>query len=120
MKYAVENTRVGQKTNYDKLILDMAELNDITSDHVAGLVRLLSEAGTLGIKTAICAPDEHIVSKLRQIAETRDAPCAATRDAARDAELESLRWEVGRRYSPDNIIGNSPRMPKSGFHCSFT
>ena len=34
----------------------------------------------------------------------------ATRDAARDAELESLRWEVGRRYSPDNIIGNAPRM----------
>src|SRR4029079_2978689 len=36
----------------------------------------------------------------------------ATRDAARDAELENLRWEVGRRYSPDNIIGNSPRMQK--------
>jgi two-component system, NtrC family, response regulator AtoC len=36
----------------------------------------------------------------------------ATRDAARDAELESLRWEVGRRYSPDNIIGNAPRMQK--------
>jgi len=34
----------------------------------------------------------------------------AARDAARDAELESLRWEVGRRYSPSNIIGNSPRM----------
>ena len=36
----------------------------------------------------------------------------ATQDAARDAELESLRWEVGRRYSPDNIIGNAPRMQK--------
>ena len=36
----------------------------------------------------------------------------ATRDAARDAELENLRWEVGRRYSPDNIIGNSTRMQK--------
>jgi DNA-binding NtrC family response regulator len=36
----------------------------------------------------------------------------ATRDAARDAELENLRWEVGRRYSPDNIIGHSPRMQK--------
>src|SRR5512147_245543 len=28
----------------------------------------------------------------------------ATRAAARDAELESLRWEVGQRYSPSNII----------------
>jgi two-component system response regulator AtoC len=34
----------------------------------------------------------------------------ATRDAAREAELESLRWEVGRKYSPANIIGNNPRM----------
>ncbi len=34
----------------------------------------------------------------------------ATRDAARTAELESLRWEVGRRYSPANIIGSAPRM----------
>lgn len=67
----------------DKLILDVAQLNDVTSEHVAGLVRLLSEAGTLGIRTAICSPDAQIVTKLRQIAETRDAPCAATRDAAR-------------------------------------
>jgi len=36
----------------------------------------------------------------------------ATRDAARDAELENLRWEVGRRYSPTNIIGHAPRMQK--------
>jgi DNA-binding NtrC family response regulator len=34
----------------------------------------------------------------------------ATRDAAREAELESLRWEVGKRYSPANMIGNTPRM----------
>ncbi len=34
----------------------------------------------------------------------------ATRDAAREVELESLRWEVGRKYNPSNIIGNNPRM----------
>ncbi len=34
----------------------------------------------------------------------------ATRDAAREAELESLRWEVGRRYNPASIIGNNARM----------
>src|SRR6266403_3092861 len=34
----------------------------------------------------------------------------ATRDAAREAERESLRWEVGRRYSPANMIGTTPRM----------
>jgi CheY-like chemotaxis protein len=68
----------------DKLILDLAQLNDVTSEHVAGLVRLLSEAGTLGMRTAICAPDE-IVRKLRQIAETSDARYGATRDAARQS-----------------------------------
>ena len=66
----------------DKLILDAAKLNDLTSEHVTMVVRLLSEAGTLGVRTAICAP-EQIVAKLRQIAETSEAPCAATRDAAR-------------------------------------
>jgi two-component system cell cycle response regulator len=66
----------------DKLIVDVAQLNDLTSEHVAGLVRLLSEAGTLGIRTAICAP-EALVSKLRQIAETKNAPYASTRDGAR-------------------------------------
>jgi len=34
----------------------------------------------------------------------------ASRSAARDAELEHLRWEVSQRYNPANIIGNSPQM----------
>ncbi|MEO6029870.1 MAG: response regulator [Candidatus Binatia bacterium] len=67
----------------DKLILDVAQLSDVTSEQVAMLVRLLTEAGTLGIRTAICAPDQQIVTKLQQIAETREARYAATRDAAR-------------------------------------
>lgn len=41
--------------------------------------------GTLGIRTAICAPDQQIVSKLQQIAETREARYAASRDAARQS-----------------------------------
>jgi hypothetical protein len=67
----------------DKLILEFAQHSDVTSEQVALLVRLLSEAERLGIETAICAPDEQIVRKLRQIAETRDTRCAATREAAR-------------------------------------
>jgi two-component system cell cycle response regulator len=67
---------------YDTLILDLTQLGEITSEHVAGLIRLLSEADRLGIRTAICARDE-VVSKLRQIAETSAAPYGATRDAAR-------------------------------------
>ncbi len=69
----------------DKLIVDVAHLSDVTSEHVSMLVRLLSDAGTLGIRTAICAPDQQIVSKLQQIAETREARYAASRDAARQS-----------------------------------
>ena len=36
----------------------------------------------------------------------------AARDAARTAELEQLRWEVGQRYSPSNMIGSAPSMQK--------
>jgi hypothetical protein len=68
----------------DKVILDVAKLSDLTSENIAMLVRLLSDAGTLGIRTAICTPDPQMVEKLRQIAETRDAPYAASRDAARE------------------------------------
>lgn len=67
----------------DKLILDLAQLSDVSGDHMSALARVLAEAGTLGIKTAICTPHEQVVTKLRQIAETKDAPYAATRDAAR-------------------------------------
>lgn len=67
----------------DKLILDVAQIDGLTSEHVAMLVRLMSEAGTLGIRTAICVSDAQVIAKLGQIAETSAAPCAATRDAAR-------------------------------------
>jgi anti-anti-sigma regulatory factor len=80
-----KNLRALAEEGTDKLIVDVAQLRDVTSEQVAMLVRLLSEAGTLGIKTAICAPDQRIVQKLRQIAETRDAHYAPTRDAARQS-----------------------------------
>jgi anti-anti-sigma regulatory factor len=67
----------------DKVILDLARVSDLTSENVAMLVRLLSDAGTLGIKTAICTPDAQMKEKLQQIAETSNTPYAASRDEAR-------------------------------------
>jgi len=46
-------------------------------------VRLHSEASALGIRTAICAADADVVTKLRQIVELRDARYVLDRDAAK-------------------------------------
>lgn len=66
----------------DKVIVDLATLADITGDQITTLARLLETAATLGIRTAICAADAGIVERLQQVAETKSAPCAPTRDEA--------------------------------------
>jgi two-component system, cell cycle response regulator len=66
----------------DKLVLDIGQLPEVTSDHVNSLVRMLSEAETVGIKTAICTPDAKVIDSLKQFAETREARYAPTLEAA--------------------------------------
>jgi hypothetical protein len=66
----------------DRLVLDMGQLSEVTAEHVSSLVRMLSEAQTVGIRTAICTPDAKVVDGLKQFAETRDARYAATLEAA--------------------------------------
>src|SRR5258705_7065876 len=78
-------------------------------------VPVLMLTATKTVKTAVTAMKLgafDYVTKPFDVEELLIIVERATRDAARDAELESLRWEVGRRYSPDNIIGNSTRMQK--------
>ena len=78
-------------------------------------VPVLMLTATKTVKTAVTAMKLgafDYVTKPFDVEELLIIVERATRDAARDAELENLRWEVGRRYSPDNIIGNSPRMQK--------
>jgi len=68
---------------------------------------------TKTVKTAVTAMKLgafDYVTKPFDVEELRIILERATRDAAREAEIESLRWEVGRRYNPANIIGNNPRM----------
>lgn len=66
----------------DRLILDIGQLNEVTSDHVNSLVRMLSEAETVGIRTAICTPDSKVIDSLKQFSETREARYAPTLEAA--------------------------------------
>jgi two-component system response regulator AtoC len=78
-------------------------------------VPVLMLTATKTVKTAVTAMKLgafDYVTKPFDVEELLIIVERATRDAARDAELENLRWEVGRRYNPENIIGNSPRMQK--------
>jgi DNA-binding NtrC family response regulator len=78
-------------------------------------VPVLMLTATKTVKTAVTAMKLgafDYVTKPFDVEELLIIVERATRDAARNAELENLRWEVGRRYNPDNIIGNSPRMQK--------
>jgi DNA-binding NtrC family response regulator len=78
-------------------------------------VPVLMLTATKTVKTAVTAMKLgafDYVTKPFDVEELLIIVERATRAAARDAELESRRWEVGRRYIPDNIVGNSPRMEK--------
>jgi hypothetical protein len=78
----LKQLRVLADDGNDKLILDLAACSDIGGDQMTTLARLLAEAETLGIRTAICAPNAQVVAKLQQIAETKNAPHAASRELA--------------------------------------
>ncbi len=78
-----QKLRALAEDGHDKLILDIAELSEISSDQVKSVVHLVSQADALGIRIAICTPHERVRESLRRIAETQDAPYASSRDAAR-------------------------------------
>ena len=66
----------------DKLILDLAVCTEVNAALTRILVDILSDARTLGLRTAICAPNETVVTALKAISETREAVYAGTRAAA--------------------------------------
>jgi hypothetical protein len=67
----------------DKLILDIAEISEVSPEQITLLARVLTDAGGLGIRTAICTANEQVLGTLRQIVEIRSAPCAPTCEQAR-------------------------------------
>jgi two-component system cell cycle response regulator len=68
---------------FDRLILDLAQVVEVNADVVTMLASVVSEAKGMGIRTAICTAQDGIVQNLKQIAETKDIPCAPNREAAR-------------------------------------
>jgi len=78
-----------------------------------GRIPVVMLTATKTVKTAVTAMKLgafDYVTKPFDVEELLIIVDRATCDAARTAELERLRWEVGRRYSPANIIGNAARM----------
>ena len=80
----VQRLRGFAEDGYDKLILDITEVGEMITE-LKPVIQLLSHASSLGIRAAVCTPNEHVLENLRQLAETQDAPYAASRDAARSS-----------------------------------
>ncbi len=67
----------------DRLIIDVARLEELSSDHVTSLARMLAEASGVGLRTAICTTNAGVIATLRELAEAGEARWADTRGAAR-------------------------------------
>jgi CheY-like chemotaxis protein len=67
----------------DRLIVDMAQVAEVRMEVVNLLAHLVTEAGRVGIRTAICSSNPKLIESLRSFEETSDLPYAASRDAAR-------------------------------------
>ena len=67
----------------DKLILDIGEAEEATAELVSVLAMVITEAQNLGIRPAICTPNEKLIKRLRESAETRSASYGQDREAAR-------------------------------------
>lgn len=68
----------------NRLIIDIGRIGEVSSDVVNCLAQLLSDAATLGMRTAVASPDEKVIGGLKQIAEMRGALYASSRKAARE------------------------------------
>jgi len=109
------------ETHPDVVLLDvlmpgldgLAVLEEIKAHDARVPVVMLTATKT--VKTAVTAMKLgafDYVTKPFDVEELSLIVERAAQDAARTAELEQLRWEVGKRYSPDNIIGTAPTMQK--------
>jgi CheY-like chemotaxis protein len=67
----------------DKLILDLGDAAQATTELVSVLAAVIREAMNLGIRVAVCTSNEKLIAHLRQSGDTRHAPCSQNREAAR-------------------------------------
>lgn len=66
----------------DRVILDLIGVTEMTNGLTKVLVAMVTEAGDLGLKTAICTPNDKVVQGLKEFAETKQAIYVADRAAA--------------------------------------
>lgn len=64
------------------VLVDLVGTTSITAEQVSSLVRVLVEARSLGMRTAVCARDEDVMTRLRSWEATRDTVCATSRQMA--------------------------------------
>lgn len=67
----------------EKLIVDIGDATEATRELVSTLTAIIKEAGNLGIRIAICTPNQALINRLREFDDTRHSPYGKDRDAAR-------------------------------------
>jgi CheY-like chemotaxis protein len=79
--------RVLRDAGQDTVVVDLMGTACVTAEQVSSLVRVLVDARSLGMRTAVCARDESVMTSLRGWEATAGTVCATTRELA----LEQLR-----------------------------
>jgi two-component system cell cycle response regulator len=67
----------------DKLIVDIGDAAEATTELVSARTAIIKEAVNLGIRTAICTPNQALIKRLREFDDTRHSPYGQDREAAR-------------------------------------
>jgi len=74
--------RVLRDAGQDAVVVDLVGTACVTAEQVSSLVRVLVEARSLGMRTAVCARDEGVMTSLRGWEATAGTICATTREMA--------------------------------------
>lgn len=74
--------RVLRDAGQDAVVVDLVGTACVTAEQVSSLVRVLVEARSLGMRTAVCSRDEGVMTSLRGWEATAGTLCATTREMA--------------------------------------
>jgi two-component system cell cycle response regulator len=75
--------RVLAEDGGDKLIVDIGDATEATTELVSTLTAIITEAVNLGIRIAICSPNQELIKRLKEFDDTRHSPYSQDREAAR-------------------------------------
>lgn len=69
----------------DKLVIDLTKLVTVDAESTKSIGRLAVEAAKLGLRVALCSPDEKLCEEIKKVPGIAIAAYASDRDAARRA-----------------------------------